>query len=96
MSDLANRHCEPCRGDVPQLTLLQCESLASELHDRKVVEGHHLACGCRAKDLAGALAQANRFGVTTWTHKIDGPTRSDFVLAAKYEALVAASAGETS
>ena len=28
-----------------------------------------------------------KVGVTTWTHKIDGLTESDFILAAKIEAL---------
>lgn len=116
MTDLASRSCEPCRGDVPPLSRVQAESLASELHDWKVVDGHHLAAEFRVKDFAAALDLANRFGavaeeqdhhpdlhvawgrlgVTIWTHKIDGLTEADFVLAAKFEVLAHTSAGESS
>lgn len=101
--ELASKHCVPCRGGVPPLTVEQIDPLMRQLRGWRVVDGHHLAKTYDFDDFAGALAYVNRLGavaeaeghhpdihlawgrvrVETWTHKIDGLTESDFILAAK-------------
>lgn len=104
MSDLAQKHCVPCRGGVPPLEGREIEELLARLGGGwEVVDGHHLQKEYRFDDFKGALDFTNRVGeiaeseghhpdiylawgsvrLTVWTHKIDGLTESDFVLAAK-------------
>lgn len=111
MSELAERHCVPCRGDTPPLrgaALLRLyQQLGGEASGWRIVDEHHLEKEYRFPDFAEALAFVNRVGamaeeqghhpdlllawgrvrVTVWTHKIDGLTESDFVFAARCDAL---------
>ena len=107
-SELAARHCEPCRGGIPALDAAGIAELTPQLDPAwTVVDGHHLARTWRLPDFASALALANRVGelaeaeghhpdlgigwgrlqVDLWTHKVNGLTLSDFVLAAKIDEL---------
>lgn len=106
--DLADRHCEPCRGGVPPLTPAEIEPLHAKLAPGwTVVDAHHLHRRDDFPDFKTALAHVNAIGalaereghhpdltlawgrveVTLWTHKIDGLTEADFVLAAKIDRL---------
>lgn len=108
MSELAKKHCVPCRGGVPPLRGEALEELHRQLHpDWKVVDEHHLERTFRLPDFRSALTLTNRVGelaeaenhhpdihlawgkvtVQIWTHKIDGLTESDFVFAARTDAL---------
>src|SRR5436305_14297608 len=105
MSDLADRHCVPCRGGVPPLEGEALQNLSAQLPQWKVVEGHHIQKTFLFPDFKTALDFVNRAGavaeaeghhpdillawgkaeVKTYTHKIDGLTESDFILAAKID-----------
>ena len=103
-SELAGKHCVPCRGGVPPLGGKELEELSAQLGGGwRVVDGHHLEKQYSFDDFAGALAFTKAVGaiaeaeghhpdihlawgqvrLTIWTHKIDGLTESDFILAAK-------------
>ena len=104
-SNLANKHCVPCRGGVPSLQGEDLRRLRTQLPTWNVVEEHHLAKTFAFPDFKTALAFANRVGdlaeqedhhpdlsiswgrldVTIYTHKINGLTESDFILAAKID-----------
>jgi 4a-hydroxytetrahydrobiopterin dehydratase len=63
MSELANRHCEPCSGKTPRLQGEEIATLHQELHaDWRVVDGHHLERTFKLKDFATALALTDRIG----------------------------------
>jgi 4a-hydroxytetrahydrobiopterin dehydratase len=104
MSELAEKHCVPCRGGVPPLGADQISSLLDLLGSGwQAVDEHHLEKEFGFDDFAQALAFTNRIGAVAeeeghhpdiylswgkvglkiWTHKIDGLTESDFILAAK-------------
>ncbi|MCS6952098.1 MAG: 4a-hydroxytetrahydrobiopterin dehydratase [Bryobacterales bacterium] len=105
MSDLASKHCVPCRGGVPPLKGEALRPYAEQLPDWKIVEEHHLLKTFSFPDFKSALDFVNRVGeiaeaeghhpdlyltwgrvdVKTYTHKIDGLTESDFILAAKVD-----------
>ena len=105
MSDLASKQCVPCRGGVLPLAGQELESLAKQLPQWRVVDGHHITRTFQFPDFKQALAFTNQVGaiaeeqghhpdilltwgkaeVTTWTHKINGLTESDFILAAKID-----------
>jgi 4a-hydroxytetrahydrobiopterin dehydratase len=107
MSNLANKSCVPCRGDVPPLGGDELAELSRQLPGWEVVEGHHLKKEFRFRNFREALDFVNRVGdlaeeqahhpdidfgwgrveITIFTHKIDGLTESDFVLAAKVDRL---------
>ena len=107
MSELASKHCVPCRGGVPALQGKELEELARQVPGWKVVDGHHLTRNYEFPDFKTALDFVNQAGdiaeqeghhpnlcftwgkveVTVYTHKIDGLTESDFILAAKLEKL---------
>ena len=106
-SDLAAKHCVPCRGGVPPLQGADLARLAAELPKWQVIEGHHLERTFEFPNFKSALAFVNRIGAvaeeeghhpdisfgwgkvtaTLYTHKIDGLTESDFILAAKIDDL---------
>jgi len=106
-SDLAARHCVPCKGGSPKLGLQEIEALAPQVPGWRAVDGHHLERRFRFGDFAQALAFVNRVGalaeaeghhpdirlgwgyatLTLWTHKLDGLSEADFVLAAKIDRL---------
>jgi len=108
MTQLAEKQCIPCQGDVPPLKGDELEKLHDELgHDWELVDEHHLKRHYEFDDFRQALDFTNRVGemaeeqdhhpeiYLTWgevelkvyTHKIDGLTESDFVWAAKADAL---------
>jgi 4a-hydroxytetrahydrobiopterin dehydratase len=107
MSDLANKTCIPCKGDVPALTGKELDDFSKQVPGWKVVDGHHLQKEFKFPDFVQALVFVNKVGavaeeqghhpdialswgkaeVTTWTHKINGLTESDFILAAKIDRL---------
>jgi 4a-hydroxytetrahydrobiopterin dehydratase len=105
MSELANKHCVPCRGGVPALKGKELQDLAAQVPGWKVVNQHHLTREYLFPDFKTALEFVNRVGdvaeqeghhpniaftwgkveITIYTHKVDGLTESDFILAAKIE-----------
>lgn len=107
MSDLASKHCVPCRGGVPALQGKELDDLAKQVPGWKVVDEHHLARTYEFPDFKTALDLVDRIGdvaeqeghhpnicftwgkveVSVYTHKVDGLTESDFILAAKIEKL---------
>jgi 4a-hydroxytetrahydrobiopterin dehydratase len=104
-SNLADKHCVPCRGGVPPLKGEELQKYAEQVSGWKVMEGHHLSKAFLFPDFKQALEFVNRAGavaeeeghhpdllltwgkveVKTYTHKIDGLTESDFILAAKID-----------
>ena len=107
MTDLASKNCIPCRGGVPPLAGKELDSLAKQVPEWKVVDGHHIVRLFKFPNFVQALAFVNKVGelaevqghhpdillawgraeITTWTHSINGLTESDFILAAKIDAL---------
>jgi 4a-hydroxytetrahydrobiopterin dehydratase len=106
-SELAAKHCVPCRAGTPALAGAELEGFASQLPEWKVVESHHLDRAFKFPDFVSALAFVNQIGavaeqeghhpdltlgwgrvqVVTYTHSIKGLSESDFILAAKIDAL---------
>jgi 4a-hydroxytetrahydrobiopterin dehydratase len=62
MSELAKRHCVPCRGGVPPLTGEALTELQRNLPSWKVIEEHHLEKSFLWPDFAKALAFVMRIG----------------------------------
>lgn len=105
MTELAQKHCTPCRGGVLPLGGADLQRLAEQLPGWQVVQEHHIARSFRFPDFKTALAFVNRVGALaeaeghhpdlalswgkvdalTYTHKINGLTESDFILAAKID-----------
>ncbi len=108
MSDLAQKHCVPCKQGASPLTGAALEALVDQLPGWEVVDDHHLSRVFTFSDFKGALSFVNRVGevaeaeghhpdisftwgrvkIEIWTHKINGLTESDFVLAAKCDGVV--------
>ncbi len=108
VSELAQKACVPCRGDVPPLGPEKVEALLGELDDWTVEQEYHLTKTFKFRDFGEALAFVNRVGaiaehenhhpdlhlawgrvrVEIWTHKIKGLTESDFIFAAKCDAVM--------
>jgi 4a-hydroxytetrahydrobiopterin dehydratase len=104
-SNLADKHCVPCRGGIPPLKGEALRPYAEQLSGWKVIDEHHITKTFLFPDFKQALEFVNRAGavaeaeghhpdillawgkaeVKTYTHKIDGLTESDFILAAKIE-----------
>ena len=102
-SDLASRHCVPCRGGTPALTGEALHPFKEALPDWSVVEEHHIERTFPFPDFKAALDFVNRVGALAeaeghhpdlclawgrvqaivYTHKINGLSESDFILAAK-------------
>ena len=107
MSDLAAKHCVPCRGGVPPLKGEPLRNLSAQVGGWEVVDEHHITKTFKFPDFKNALDFVNKVGavaeqeghhpdllltwgrvdVKTYTHKIDGLTESDFILAAKIDEL---------
>lgn len=108
MSELAKKHCVPCRGGVPPLKGAETLPLRKQLEGGwRLVEEHHLEREFTFKNFREALAFTNQVGglaeeeghhpdiylawgkvkITLWTHKIDGLSESDFILASKIDLL---------
>ena len=63
MTELAKKHCVPCRGGVPPLPPEEAERLGGELGAGwEVVDNHHLEKRFDFPDFATALAFTNRVG----------------------------------
>jgi 4a-hydroxytetrahydrobiopterin dehydratase len=107
VSNLAEKSCVPCRGDVPALKGDQLHNYSHQLPQWTVINEHHITRLFKFPDFKQALDFVNRVGavaeeqghhpdivlawgkveVTIWTHKINGLTESDFILAAKIDSL---------
>ena len=61
-SNLAERHCIPCRGGIPPLKGEALMTFARQLPDWKIVEEHHLAKTFLLSDFKQALDLVNRIG----------------------------------
>ena len=55
MSDLAKKHCTPCRGGIPPLSGAALEQLERGLPFWKVIEEHHLEKSFLFRDFVTAL-----------------------------------------
>lgn len=62
MSNLASKHCVPCRGGVPPLTGEALKELSAQLPSWKVVDEHHLAKTFVFPDFRSALDFVVRMG----------------------------------
>jgi len=62
MSDLASKNCVPCKGGVPPLAGKELESLAKQVPEWKVVDGHHITRAFKFKNFVEALAFVNKAG----------------------------------
>ena len=62
MSELAKKHCVPCRGGVPPLRGEPLAALQQNLPSWKVIEEHHLEKSFLFPDFAKALAFVVRIG----------------------------------
>ena len=62
MSDLASKHCVPCRGGVPPLKGEELENLSRQLPDWKVIDEHHIIKTFLFPDFNTALDFVNRAG----------------------------------
>jgi len=62
MNDLASKNCVPCKGGVPPLAGKELESLAKQVPEWKVVEGHHITRAFKFKNFVEALAFVNKVG----------------------------------
>jgi 4a-hydroxytetrahydrobiopterin dehydratase len=92
MSLLHQKACVPCQGNMPPLTQGVASNLLLELNANwHINEANHLYKPYKFKDFREAMSSPNKINglseVETWTHKIDGLTENNFILAAKIEAL---------
>lgn len=108
MTNLAQKLCIPCKGDVPPLQGDALIRLAGQLADGwRIVNEHHLEKAFKFPDFRTALDFTNKIGelaerqnhhpdielawgkvkLTLWTHTINGLTESDFIFAAKIDAM---------
>jgi 4a-hydroxytetrahydrobiopterin dehydratase len=62
MSDLAKKHCVPCRGGVPSLAGEALIPFAQQLPDWKIIEERHIAKSFLFPDFKTALDFVNRVG----------------------------------
>jgi 4a-hydroxytetrahydrobiopterin dehydratase len=62
MSELAKKHCTPCRGGVPPLSGAALEQLQRGLPFWKVIEEHHLEKSFLFRDFVTALDFVVRVG----------------------------------
>src|SRR6266849_9073725 len=105
MSDLATKHCVPCRKGVPPLKGEALRSLAEQLPFWRVIEEHHLFKTFLFSNFVEALEFVNRVAgvaeqeghhpdlclawgrvdVKLFTHKSDGLSENDFILAARID-----------
>ncbi len=62
MTDLASKHCVPCRGGTPPLKGEELETLQGQLPDWSVIEQHHIEKAFRFPNFKSALVFVNRIG----------------------------------
>ncbi len=72
---LSKKECVPCKGGVPPLKGEELERLKEQVDGWDVVEEHH----------PDIFLTWGKIRITMCTHKIDGLTESDFILAAKID-----------
>ena len=60
--DLADRDCQPCRGEQPPLDRTAIEPLAARVPDWSVVDDHQLVREFAFEDFRSALAFVNAIG----------------------------------
>jgi 4a-hydroxytetrahydrobiopterin dehydratase len=107
MTELADKKCVPCRGDIAPLKGKLLADLRKLVPEWNVVEEHHIVREFLFPDFRSALTFVNRVGeiaeleghhpdiflawgkvqITLWTHKINGLSESDFIMAAKTDRL---------
>ena len=105
MSDLAQKHCVPCRKGVPPLTGAALLTFSRQFPFWRVIQEHHLLKTFLFADFAEALKFVNcvagvaeqeghhpdlslswgQVDIKIFTHKIDGLSENDFILAAKID-----------
>jgi len=61
-SALAAKHCVPCRGGVPPLQGEELKTLAAQLPDWQLVDGHHIRKTFPFPDFKTALEFVDRIG----------------------------------
>jgi 4a-hydroxytetrahydrobiopterin dehydratase len=105
---LKDKHCIPCKGNIPPLGQKEIDALLAQLQqDWKINNFGHLYKRYVFDNFIGAMEFANKIAIIAeqeahhpdltiswgacvveiWTHKINGLTESDFVLAAKIESI---------
>ena len=95
---LASRQCVSCRGDTPPVTGHDVTELHRQLDERWDVIDEDFAKALSYMNRVAEIAEEQghhpdiylswgKVRVKIWTHKIDGLTESDFILAAKIDAL---------
>jgi 4a-hydroxytetrahydrobiopterin dehydratase len=62
MSNLAEKHCVPCRGGTPPLQGAELIPFAEQLPDWKIVDEHHITRSFRFPDFKTGLDFVNRVG----------------------------------
>jgi len=62
VSDLAGKHCVPCRGGAPRLAGEALIPFAQQLPDWKIVQEHHIAKSFLFPDFKTELDFVNRVG----------------------------------
>ncbi len=62
MSELADKSCVPCRGDVPPLKGADLENLLRQVPEWNLVEEHHLLREFRFKNFREALDFVDKVG----------------------------------
>jgi 4a-hydroxytetrahydrobiopterin dehydratase len=62
VSELADKHCGPCRGDVPPLDPQRVDELLSQVEGWRVVNEHHLEKSFQFDDFSSALEFVNAVG----------------------------------
>src|SRR5215510_14279154 len=97
-SDLASKSCVPCRGGVPPLSMDVASRLMEQLDGWSFEQGH-LAKSYYFPEFVNRIGTISeeqshhpdiymtwgKVSLEIWTHKIDGLTESDFILAAKFD-----------
>jgi 4a-hydroxytetrahydrobiopterin dehydratase len=62
MTDLASKHCIPCRGGTPPLKGAELEEIQGQLPDWSVIEEHHIEKTFKFPNFKSALVFVNRIG----------------------------------
>jgi 4a-hydroxytetrahydrobiopterin dehydratase len=97
---LADRKCIPCTGGVPPLKGKELKALHKIVPAWSAFTFPDFKQALKFVNRVGALAEKQghhpdillawgKAEVTMWTHKIDGLTESDFIMAAKIDRLAA-------
>ena len=113
LQQLAQRKCEPCKGDIPPMHPADVVDWLLYLPGWEPDDYKKIRKTFRFKDFATALEFVGRIGavaeeqehhpdiylawgkveVILWTHKINGLSENDFILAAKTDLLAETARG---